>query len=76
MKEETSDISFNVGYKVVYAHRLIICSCAPTFAELCEDTLEVELIEVTHWILRQIMRYSYGGIVLWSTIKEVEQKNP
>ena len=76
MNEETSDVSFKVGDEVIYAHRLIIRNCAPTLAELCEDTLEVELTEVTPWILKQIMRYIYGGIVLWPTIKEVEQKNP
>ena len=70
MDEATADVSFRAGEEVIYAHRLILQSNAPTLAELCEDRdkdTPVLLSEITPWILRQFMAYIYGGEVEWPT---------
>ncbi|EJK61082.1 hypothetical protein THAOC_18481, partial [Thalassiosira oceanica] len=70
MDEGTADVSFKTGEEVIYAHRLILQSNAPTLAELCEDRdkdTPVLLSEITPSILRQFMTYIYGGEVEWPT---------
>ena len=59
---EFADVQFQVGDKVIAAHKIILASRAPTLAELVEDSSDTVLVldGIDESIFQMILRFIYG----------------